>query len=94
LKPGVLIFIHDIFLPYDYRPEWVERWYSEQYLLGVLLLNDAGRRYKILFPGLFIDKDDALRSRAEVLWGNVGHEEALPNGATGFWLQVKGTPTE
>jgi len=38
LKPGVIVFIHDMFLPYDYRPEWASRWYSEQYLLAVLLL--------------------------------------------------------
>jgi hypothetical protein len=94
LKSGVLVFIHDIFLPYDYRPEWVGRWYSEQYLLGVLLLNDRGRRYDILFPGLFVDRDDALRARAESMWAAVGHEAPLPNGATGFWMRVKDAPAQ
>lgn len=34
LKPGVLVHIHDIWLPYDYPPEWSSRYYSEQYLLA------------------------------------------------------------
>lgn len=95
LRPGVIIFIHDIFLPYDYRPEWRDKWYSEQYMLGVLLLNDKRSRYDILLPAFFIDKDVALRATAERLWDEVGHSVGLPNGATGFWLRVKEpkTPT-
>lgn len=91
LRPGVLIFIHDIFLPYDYRPEWREKWYSEQYLLAVLLLNDLQHRYEIIFPGLFVDKDPELRAAAEKLWDGVNHEASLPNGATGFWMCVRKT---
>ena len=38
LPPGVLVGIHDIHLPDDYRPEHAERHYSEQYLLASYLL--------------------------------------------------------
>lgn len=38
LKPGVLVGIHDIFLPYDYPQEWSHRLYNEQYLLASMLL--------------------------------------------------------
>ena len=38
LKSGVLIHIHDVFLPYDYPPEWSDRFYNEQYLLACVLL--------------------------------------------------------
>jgi hypothetical protein len=34
LKPGVLVGIHDIFLPFDYFETWAERGYNEQYLLA------------------------------------------------------------
>lgn len=40
LKPGVLIHIHDIFLPFDYPERWVveERWgWNEQYLVHAFL---------------------------------------------------------
>jgi len=41
LKRGVLIHIHDIFLPADYPKEWVideKRCWNEQYLLRALLM--------------------------------------------------------
>ncbi len=40
LKPGVLVHVHDIFLPYDYPREWVigkRRLWTEQYLLQAFL---------------------------------------------------------
>lgn len=41
LKPGVLIHVHDIFLPFEYPQEWVleeNRSWNEQYLLRALLM--------------------------------------------------------
>lgn len=40
IPKGVLIGIHDIFLPYDYFHTWAERAYNEQYLLGCYLLSN------------------------------------------------------
>jgi Methyltransferase domain len=40
LKPGVIVHIHDIFLPFDYRRDWVMdelRFWTEQYLLQAFL---------------------------------------------------------
>src|SRR3569623_1852616 len=38
LKPGVIVHVHDILLPYDY-PEYFKYWYwNEQYMLAVYLL--------------------------------------------------------
>jgi len=41
LPPGVLVGIHDIHLPDDYRPEHANRYYSEQYLLAAFLLGES-----------------------------------------------------
>jgi predicted O-methyltransferase YrrM len=41
LRPGVLVGIHDVHLPDDYRPEHTNRHYSEQYLLASYLLGEA-----------------------------------------------------
>jgi Methyltransferase domain len=41
LAPGVLVGIHDIHLPDDYRPEHSRRYYSEQYMLAAYLLGEA-----------------------------------------------------
>jgi len=51
LREGVLIHVHDIFMPYDYPRQWVidrRRAWAEQYLLQAFLaLNDS---YEVMFP--------------------------------------------
>jgi hypothetical protein len=40
LKPGVVVHVHDIFLPFDYRRDWVKEeflFWTEQYLLQAFL---------------------------------------------------------
>jgi hypothetical protein len=88
LGRGVLIYIDDIYLPYDYPPEWAQRYYSEQYLLGVLLMADLGRRYEIVFPTFFVCFDEELRRQAEGFWNRMNLGRSLLDG-NGFWLRVK-----
>src|SRR4029077_19197551 len=41
LNPGVIVHVHDIFLPFDYRRDWVMdelRFWTEQYLLQAFLM--------------------------------------------------------
>jgi hypothetical protein len=58
LKPGVIVHVHDIFLPFEYRRDWVMdefRFWTEQYLLQafltfnsefeVLMANNYARHY-------------------------------------------------
>lgn len=57
LRPGVLIHIHDIFLPYDYPRAWVvERgWdWNEQYLVYCLLM--FGDCFSVLWAGHFLQR--------------------------------------
>ena len=45
LKPGVVVHVHDIFLPHDYPRAWVmehHRFWTEQYLLHAFLLFNRG----------------------------------------------------
>jgi hypothetical protein len=87
LKPGVLVYIDDIYLPLDYPPDWGERYYSEQYLLAVLLMADAGRRYEVLLPCTFMAADPLLRTRVDALWDRVGiGHQGYGNG---IWLRVR-----
>lgn len=54
LKPGVLIHIHDIFLPLDYPVQWViDKWgWTEQYLVHAFLCyNNA---FEILWPARYM----------------------------------------
>lgn len=50
LRPGVIVHIHDIFLPFEYLKSWVlveNRSWNEQYLVQVMLQHS--RRYEVLF---------------------------------------------
>jgi len=48
LPPGVLVHVHDIDLPCEYRQMLTERHYSEQYVLAALLLDRA--RWRTVLP--------------------------------------------
>jgi Methyltransferase domain len=67
LKTGVLIHIHDIFLPYDYPPEWSDRFYNEQYLLACVLLTQ-NPSYEIQLANTFITFDSQLKALASNLF--------------------------
>ena len=57
LRPGVLVQIHDIFLPYDYPREWVieKRWgFNEQYIVQSLLM--SGRMFEVLWAGYYLQR--------------------------------------
>jgi hypothetical protein len=56
LKPGVIVHVHDIVLPYDYDQMFLHWYWSEQYLLAVYLMN-AAHRITPLFPTSFICHD-------------------------------------
>jgi len=52
LKSGVVVHIHDIFLPYDYPETWMfnqERPYTEQWMVA-LLLQGKNPDWEIIFP--------------------------------------------
>jgi tetratricopeptide (TPR) repeat protein len=63
LKPGVIVHIHDIYLPYDYISGHVPRLWNEQYLLATALLFGAAR-FEILFPSWFVGRDPDLAAYA------------------------------
>jgi hypothetical protein len=63
LKPGVIVHIHDIYLPYDYISGLVPRLWNEQYLLATALLFGAAR-FEILFPSWFVGRDADLAAHA------------------------------
>lgn len=82
LKPGVLIHVHDIFLPYDYPADWAERYYSEQYLLAMALLSPTPF-VEVVFPAAFVEGDPALRQAVREKWG-----PRADGSAASFWLRT------
>ena len=60
LPSGVVVHVHDIFLPWDYPAEWSGRYYSEQYLMACWLL--AGpERCRLVASNAFVSFDARLR---------------------------------
>jgi hypothetical protein len=87
LKPGVLVHLHDIFLPYDYPPEWNDRYYSEQYLLAAWLLAE-GSRFSVELPNMFVSLDPDLRDGLSPLWN--GELAGVQRHGGSFWLRTSG----
>ena len=88
LNPGVLIYFDDIYLPYDYPPEWGDRYYSEQYMLATLLLSDDRKRYEIVLPHIFMNRDKELNLMVSEFWKEVGIDGGIGNG---MWIRVRST---
>ncbi len=88
LRPGVIVHIHDIYLPYDYPQFMCERFYSEQYGLAMYLLANPDK-YQTLLPNYFVSEDPALRDRLAPMWDHANLKEVERHGGS-YWLQING----
>ena len=55
LRPGVIVHFHDIFIPAEYKREWVMQrrlFWTEQYMLQAMLANNAA--WEVLWGGSFM----------------------------------------
>lgn len=86
LPKGVVVHIHDIYLPYDYPQFMCDRFYSEQYGLAIFLLADP-KRYKTILPNFFISEDKDLSRIAGPLWSHPNLEGVERHGGS-FWLEI------
>jgi hypothetical protein len=78
LVTGVLVQIHDVFLPYDYPPDLLENGalgWNEQYVVQAMLALGGG--FEVLWPGYFLQRTRAdfaahfphnTGQRAQSLW--------------------------
>jgi hypothetical protein len=86
LPAGVLVGVHDIYLPDDYDPWEAEDFYSEQYLLALALLADPGWLRPVL-PADYVGKHAQLSRVLDPLW----HERALASAdhhGCSFWVET------
>jgi hypothetical protein len=92
LKPGVLVHVHDIFLPLDYPPYWEyehypHRYWSEQYLLAAGLL--AGHStYDVILPNHYVSITPSVAGVLEEFWNNSA-VAGVPRGGSSFWIQTR-----
>ncbi|HVW18951.1 MAG TPA: class I SAM-dependent methyltransferase [Solirubrobacteraceae bacterium] len=83
LAPGVLVHFHDIFLPWNYPREWIEReqyYWAEQYLLQAFLAFNP--TFEVLLPVHVLAREHADRLRRLVpSFAQVGR-----SGPNAMWL--------
>jgi len=85
LNPGVLVHIHDIFLPYEYPREWIVNkrlFWTEQYLLQAFLAFNSG--FEVLLSVNYLAKHYQNElSGACPVFGR------LKKGHGSFWIRRK-----
>lgn len=88
LAPGVLVGVHDIFLPYDYPAHLADRYYSEQYVLAAYLIAGVQALDPVL-AAWYVSQTPELRSVVEAVWSDPQYTELKKYGSA-FWIQIRG----
>jgi Methyltransferase domain len=96
LKPGVVVHVHDIFLPFEYRRDWVMdefRFWSEQYLLQAFL--SFNLEFEVLMANRYLAHK--YRDDLKVTFANLANlEAARPSSLRwvggSFWMRRKLQP--
>jgi hypothetical protein len=87
LKKGVIVHIHDIYLPYDYPQEMCDRFYSEQYGLAIFLIANS-KKYKSIMPNYYVSQDAQLASIVAPIWSSENMKNVERHGGS-FWLRIE-----
>jgi hypothetical protein len=84
IKSGVLVGIHDIFLPYDYFDTWRDRAYNEQYLLGCYLLANP-EYFDIRLANFWANKQGFHLEALKDIWNVLGDDNLRDRYGSAFW---------
>ena len=85
LKPGVLVHVHDIFLPLEYPRQWVigdNRSWNEQYVLQALLMYST--RFQIMFGCAY-----AASQLGHLVVAALARADGHGMGGGSLWLEVQ-----
>jgi Methyltransferase domain len=86
LVPGVLVGVHDVYLPNDYPDQFEWRHYSEQYLLAAALLGGSGWLRPVL-PADYVFNHPELAGELDSLWRRKELEGVSTHGGA-FWFEI------
>lgn len=87
LKRGVIVHLHDIYLPYDYPQFMCDRFYSEQYGLAIYLLANPDK-YETILPNYFISEDKELSELIAPIWDHENLKDVERHGGS-YWIRIK-----
>jgi hypothetical protein len=86
LNKGVIVHIHDIYLPYDYPQFMCDRFYTEQYGLAMYLLANP-KKYETILPNYFISQDKELSGLISPIWEHENLKNVERHGGS-YWLRI------
>lgn len=66
VRPGVIVHIHDMCLPFEYQKTFSDRGYSEQYMLAAMLLFSPD--WEVLLPNYYLWKQGELSPGGVSFW--------------------------
>jgi len=86
LRKGVIVHLHDIYLPYDYPQFMCDRFYSEQYGLAIYLLANP-KKYETILPNYFISEDKELSELISPIWQHDNLKDVEKHGGS-YWIKI------
>lgn len=86
LKKGVIVHIHDIYLPDDYPDFMADRFYNEQYVLAAFVLANP-TKYKTIFPCWFVSQDKDLMTVTQNFFEHPNLKDVETHGGS-YWIEI------
>lgn len=88
LPEGVIVHVHDVYLPYDYPQDVCDRYYSEQYALAAFLMANPAK-YHTIMPNFYVSEDPELCTILKPFWDLPEMKDVERHGAS-YWMEIKG----
>jgi predicted O-methyltransferase YrrM len=88
LKKGVIVHVHDIYIPFDYPPFMCERAYSEQYVLAAFLLANP-KHYKTILPNYYISETAELKNLLAPIWEVEKIVGPVERHGGSYWIKIE-----
>lgn len=85
LRKGVIVQIHDIYLPYDYPQFMCDRFYSEQYTLAAFILANPNK-FKTILPNYYLSQHKDYGQFENVFWQQLPHGIERHGGS--YWIEI------
>jgi hypothetical protein len=85
-KKGVIVHVHDVYLPSDHPQFMCDRFYSEQHILAVFILANP-EKYTTIFPAYFISEDKELAKIIAPIWEHPNTKNVEKHGCS-YWLRI------
>ena len=86
LAPGVLVGVHDVYLPDDYPASVARRHYSEQYLLGALLLGGPSW-LRLVLAADYVSTRAGVFRELDALWSR-GELRGVETHGVALWFEI------